>query len=35
MSTQEIDAYLAAQEEPKRSTLTALRDAIVEIIPES
>ena len=33
MSKQEIDAYLAKLEEPKRSTLQNLRQAIREIIP--
>ena len=35
MSTEEIDAYLAALEEPKRSTLHALRRTILGIIPEA
>ena len=33
MSKQEVDRYLASLDEPKRSTLEALRRAIVEIIP--
>lgn len=32
---QEIDRYLAALDEPKRSTLEALRAAILEVIPEA
>ena len=35
MSEQEIDRYLASLDEPKRSTLEALRQAILEIIPEA
>lgn len=35
MSAEEIDAYLAALEEPKRSTLEALRRTILEILPEA
>jgi uncharacterized protein YdhG (YjbR/CyaY superfamily) len=35
MSKREIDVYLAALEEPKRSTLTALRQAILTVIPEA
>ena len=33
MSEQEIDAYLAKLEEPKRSTLRELRQTIHEVIP--
>ncbi len=33
MSKSEVDDYLAALEEPKRSTLQALRRVILEIIP--
>ena len=33
MSATEIDAYLEGLEEPKRSTLTALRQTILSIIP--
>ena len=33
MSADEIDAYLARLDEPKRSTLEALRRTILEIIP--
>ena len=35
VSKQEIDRYLASLDEPKRSTLEALREAILEIIPEA
>ena len=35
MSTEDVDAYLAALDEPKRSTLEALRIAILEVIPEA
>ena len=35
MSKQEVDRYLASLDEPKRSTLEALREAILEIIPEA
>ncbi len=35
MATSEVDNYLASLEEPKRSTLEALRRAILEIIPEA
>ena len=35
MSEQEVDRYLASLDEPKRSTLEALRETIVEIIPEA
>lgn len=35
MSTTEIDAYLAALPEPKRSTLEALRRSILEVIPKA
>jgi uncharacterized protein YdhG (YjbR/CyaY superfamily) len=31
----EIDAYLAGLEEPKRSTLEALRKAILEVVPDA
>ena len=31
----DIDAYLDALEEPKRSTLTRLRDTIVAIVPDA
>jgi uncharacterized protein YdhG (YjbR/CyaY superfamily) len=35
MSKREVDAYLASVEEPKRSTLEALRTTILEIVPEA
>jgi uncharacterized protein YdhG (YjbR/CyaY superfamily) len=35
MSSEEIDAYLAALDEPQRSTLQALRDTIMEIVPDA
>jgi uncharacterized protein YdhG (YjbR/CyaY superfamily) len=35
VSQQEIDAYLAALDEPKRSTLEDLRRSILEVIPEA
>ena len=35
MSSDEIDAYLAGLEEPKRSTLQELRRTILEVIPEA
>lgn len=35
MTQQEIDQYLSALEEPKRSTLSQLRDTIVGIVPEA
>lgn len=35
MSAEEIDDYLAAVEEPKRSTLAALRQAILEVVPDA
>jgi uncharacterized protein YdhG (YjbR/CyaY superfamily) len=35
MSSAEIDAYLAALPEPKRSTLQLLRSRILEVIPEA
>jgi uncharacterized protein YdhG (YjbR/CyaY superfamily) len=35
MSKGEIDEYLAGIEEPKKSTLKALRKTILEIIPEA
>ena len=35
MSEEEIDAYLAALEEPKQSTLRELRRTILGIIPEA
>ena len=35
MSPAEIDAYLAAVDEPKRSTLGRLRQMILEVIPDA
>ena len=35
MSAEEVDRYLEALEEPKRSTLTQLREAIMEILPDA
>ena len=35
MSAEEVDAYLRAVEEPKRSTLEALRRSILEIVPHA
>ena len=35
MSVEDVDAYLATIEEPKRGTLQALRNTILEIIPEA
>jgi uncharacterized protein YdhG (YjbR/CyaY superfamily) len=35
VSKSEVDAYLASLEEPKRSTLEALRVTILEIVPEA
>jgi uncharacterized protein YdhG (YjbR/CyaY superfamily) len=35
VALQEIDRYLAALDEPKRSTLEALRKSITEIVPEA
>ncbi len=35
MSRQEIDDYLASLEEPKRTTLNALRQSILDVIPEA
>jgi uncharacterized protein YdhG (YjbR/CyaY superfamily) len=35
MSAEEIDEYLRGLEEPKRSTLRALRRTILELIPEA
>jgi uncharacterized protein YdhG (YjbR/CyaY superfamily) len=34
MSKDEVDRYLAALEEPKRSTLESLRRTILDIVPE-
>jgi uncharacterized protein YdhG (YjbR/CyaY superfamily) len=35
MSQQEVEAYLAALDEPKQSTLRALRQTILAILPEA
>ena len=35
MSAREIDRYLAALGEPKRSTLEALRRSILEVVPDA
>jgi uncharacterized protein YdhG (YjbR/CyaY superfamily) len=35
MTTEEVDAYLAGVEEPKRSTLEALRRSIRAVVPEA
>ena len=35
MSAEEVDAYLRGLEEPKRSTLEALRRTILEIVPDA
>ncbi len=35
MAQDEIDAYLAALEEPKRSTLEQLRTVILEVVPDA
>jgi uncharacterized protein YdhG (YjbR/CyaY superfamily) len=35
MSAEEIDAYLAEVEEPKRATLEEMRRRILEVIPEA
>ena len=35
MSAAEIDAYLEALEEPKRSTLEELRRTILDVVPEA
>jgi uncharacterized protein YdhG (YjbR/CyaY superfamily) len=35
VSANEVDEYLGALEEPKRSTLQALRQTILEIVPEA
>ena len=35
MSAREIDRYLAALDEPKRSTLEALRRSILEVVPNA
>lgn len=35
MSAQEVDEYLRGLDEPKRSTLQALRETILEVVPEA
>lgn len=35
MSAEEVDEYLRAVDEPKRSTLQALRETILEIVPDA
>jgi uncharacterized protein YdhG (YjbR/CyaY superfamily) len=35
VSKEEIDDYLASLEEPKRNTLTALRQSILDVLPEA
>jgi uncharacterized protein YdhG (YjbR/CyaY superfamily) len=35
VSSDEIDQYLAALEEPKRATLQGLRQSILEVVPEA
>ena len=35
MATGDIDRYLQALDEPKRSTLEALRTSILEVVPEA
>jgi uncharacterized protein YdhG (YjbR/CyaY superfamily) len=35
MSAAEIDAYLQALDEPRRSTLTQLRETILDILPDA
>ncbi len=35
MSQDEIDAYLAGLDEPKRSTLAQLRKTILEVVPDA
>lgn len=35
MATADVDRYLAAIDEPKRSTLEALRTSILEVVPEA
>ena len=35
MSAEEVDAYLAALPEPKRSTLEALRRSILSVVPDA
>jgi uncharacterized protein YdhG (YjbR/CyaY superfamily) len=35
MATADVDRYLAELDEPKRGTLEALREAILEIVPDA
>lgn len=35
MTVEEVDAYLAALEEPKRTTLEALRRSILTVVPDA
>ena len=35
MSAQDVDQYLSALDEPKRSTLQALRRTILDVVPEA
>jgi uncharacterized protein YdhG (YjbR/CyaY superfamily) len=35
MAAEDIDGYLASLEEPKRSTLEALRRSILDVVPEA
>jgi uncharacterized protein YdhG (YjbR/CyaY superfamily) len=35
VATADVDRYLAAIDEPKRSTLEALRTSILEVVPEA
>jgi uncharacterized protein YdhG (YjbR/CyaY superfamily) len=35
MSADEVDAYLAGLDEPKRSTLESLRRSILEVVPDA
>jgi uncharacterized protein YdhG (YjbR/CyaY superfamily) len=35
MSAEDIDGYLATVEEPKRSTLEALRRSILDVVPDA
>ncbi len=35
MTTAEVDDYLEALDEPKRSTLRALRDLLVDLLPDA
>ena len=35
MSVEEIDSYVEALDEPKRSTLQALRKSILDVVPDA